>query len=98
MAATITFKVKLEKLQYTDGSVAYTMAKCPILDRKHCDMAAFRRHPRYGGIANSDLFKNVLAHIRRDKFGDAGVIRTDRLPDNVSIDESGFMAVVTITV
>jgi hypothetical protein len=59
-------------------------------------MTAFRQHKRYGGIANSDLFPNALARIRRD-LGD--YIRLDKpLPENVTIDESGFLAKVTLEV
>lgn len=93
--ATITFRAKAHAVESPDGSTAYIMIDVPTFKRSHCDMDAFRRHARYGGLANSDLFQNALARIRRD-MAPAGFIRTDRLPANVSVDLSGFLALVTI--
>jgi hypothetical protein len=40
------------------------------------------------------LFPNALRRIRADKFkGD--MLRLDRIPEGVSVDTSGFLAVVT---
>lgn len=89
----IVFKVKLQPVRDE-----YKMAICPKLDSRHCDMSAFRKHPRYGSFVNSDLFPNILARIRKDTFGAAGVIRTDALPANVTVDDSGFLATVTISI
>lgn len=61
-------------------------------------MPAFRKHPKFGGFANSQLFPNMLSRIRRDITNAGGWIRLDRLPENVTIDESGFLAVVKIEV
>lgn len=94
--ARIEFRAKVEAIYNMDDTVAYQRVKVPALERKHCDMAAFRRHPRYGGIANSDIFKNALAKLRRDRLGD--YIRLDRIPDGVTVDTSGFLAVVTLDV
>lgn len=97
--ATITFKGKVcDAITTLPGEVLYRFIQVPKLERRHCDMAAFRKHPRYGGIANSDLFSNALARIKRDCTQTGGYIRLDRLPDNVSVDTSGFLATVTITV
>ena len=93
--ATIQFKAKAHSVRYVDGTPAYRYVPVPTLRRSHCDMAAFRKHPRYGGLANSDLFPNVLARIRSD-LGER--IRLDRIPSNVSVDESGFLASVTVEV
>uniref|UniRef100_UPI00195314A5 hypothetical protein n=1 Tax=Klebsiella pneumoniae TaxID=573 RepID=UPI00195314A5 len=65
--------------------------------RTHCDMSAFRRHPRYRSYANSDLFPGMLARIAHEAAPNA-YLRLDRLPDNVVVDRSGFLALVTITV
>lgn len=59
-------------------------------------MNAFRTHPRYGGLANSDLFPGVLARIRKERLGDK--IRLDAIPEGVGVDTSKFLAVVTIDV
>lgn len=97
MPATITFKTKGHKVENSDGTLAYLMFNVPKLTRSHCDMNAFRKHPRFGGIANSDLFPNALSRIVRD-VAPAGFIRSDRVPAGVTVDTSGFLASVTIEV
>lgn len=91
--AEISFKAKVETIVNMDGTVAYQRVKVPVLDRKHCDMNAFRRHPKLGGLANSDLFKNALAYIRRTQLGE--YIRLDRVPEGVSVNTAGYLAVVS---
>lgn len=88
--ATITFRTKI-KGDFID---------VPTFKRSHCDMAAFRDHPKYGTFANSDLFPNALARIRRDTIGSdyRTYLRASALPDNVTVDTSGFLATITITV
>jgi hypothetical protein len=93
--ATIEFKAKAETVKSFDGE--YLMIKMPVLKHNHCDMNAFRKHARYGGLANSDLFGNALTRIARD-VAPAGFIRSDRLPANVTLDLTGFLARVTIEV
>jgi hypothetical protein len=61
-------------------------------------MSAFRRHPRYGSFANSDLFQNMLTRIRRDVFGTSDAVRLDRIPSGVLVDTSGFLATVSFEV
>lgn len=97
--ATITFRAKVETIySFSNGvtTVAYRRIKVPTLTRSHCEMSEFRSHPQYGGLANSDLFANVLATIKTKQLGE--YLRLDRIPDNVSIDESGFLAIVKINV
>jgi len=99
--AKIEFKAKVESVYHVEGGLAYQIIRVPIFDRKHCDMQAFRFHKQYGGIANSKLFPNALARIRRDKFGVKDYnphIRLDQLPEGVSVDTSGFLAIVSIDV
>jgi hypothetical protein len=91
--ATVSFKGKVETIYNMDDSVAYLRVKVPKLERKHCDMQAFRFHPKFGGIANSDLFPNALERIRRDRLGD--YVRLDKIPENVTVDTSGFLAKVS---
>jgi hypothetical protein len=88
--AQITFRAKVR-----NGFI-----DVPQFKRSHCDMAAFRKHPRWGGLANSDLFPNVLARIRRDMIGSdsRNYIRLESLPAGVTVDCSGFLASVTVTV
>lgn len=99
--ATITFRTKpydAEGAVYTDDAPdPHKRVSVPELTRKHCDMDAFRRHPKYTSYANSDLFQNILVGIRR-KVAPNGYLRLDRLPEGVSVDASGFLAKVTIEV
>lgn len=94
--AKVTFRAKPEILYNMDNSEAYRRIKVPVLSRAHCDMAAFRSHPRFGAYANSDLFPNLLRR-QRELLGVREYIRLDQpLPPNVTVDVSGFLAVVTI--
>lgn len=94
--AKITFKGKIETLRYIDNTIASVRIKVPTLERRHCDMHAFRTHPKYGAYANSDLFTGMLARIKREKLGD--FIKLDAIPECVMVDQTGFLAVVTIDV
>lgn len=96
--ATIQFKAKVQQIYNTDNTLAYEYIQVPVLDRKHCDMAAFRRHPKYGSYANSDLFVGMLKRIRRDVFGECGILKLTAVPDTVHVDTSGFLAVVSFDV
>ena len=95
--ARIEFKAKVQTMWNMDDTIAYTYIQVPQLDRKHCDMHAFRTHEKYGGLANSDLFKGVLKGIRARFFKD-GWLRLNSVPDGVLVDTSGFLAKVTIDV
>lgn len=99
--ARITFKAKAyaaDARVYTDDPAdPHTRIDFPELARRHCDMGAFRTHPKYGAYANSDLFPAMLSRIRRD-LAPRGYLRLDRLPEGVTVDASGFLAVVRIEV
>jgi hypothetical protein len=95
--ATIVFKSKIREVVNMDGTLAWKYVGVPVFQRKHCDMHAFRFHPKYGTYANSDLFPNMLGRIRESLFPN-GSLRLDRIPENVSVDDSGFLAEVTVTV
>ena len=98
--ALISFKAKVRQVYNVDETLAYHTISVPTLTRSHCDMAAFRTHPRFGGMANSDLFPNILSRVRRDRLvGEySNELRLDRLPDGVTIDTSGFLAVVSLDI
>jgi hypothetical protein len=100
--AVIKFKAKVQPVENMDGTFAYNMIQIPELKRNHCDMDAFRSHKKYGGFANSDMFPAMLKRIRQDVGGSAGRLRFGgdghELPDNVTVDLSGFLANVTIEV
>ena len=98
--ATITFRTKPIAVYNHDtpATVAYRLINVPELKRAHCDMAAFRSHPRYGGLANSDLFPNALARIRRNITNAYGEIKIGSEPENVTVAQEKFMVKVTIDV
>ena len=91
----VSFKAKIDDIHYADGSLAYRMVKVPSLKRHHCDMQAFRSHRRFSSYANSDLFPSMLARAVKEA-GVGSVIKTTAVPPCVTIDESGFLATVTI--
>jgi hypothetical protein len=93
----ITFKAKIETIYNADDTVAWQWVKVPAIERRHCDMAAFRTDAKFGGYANSDLFTSMLKRALKE----AGVqqhIKLHDLPANVTIDDSGFLARVTISI
>lgn len=96
--AKISFKVKpVRELMPDDSDTGVHIIYVPKLDRKHCDMNAFRSHPKYGGFANSTLFPAMLARIRTG-FAPHGYIRTDAIPNGVTIDRTGFLWVIEVEV
>lgn len=95
--ATITIKGKVRKMYNMDDTLAYEYIDIPELDHKHCDMAAFRQHPKYGSYANSDLFKGMLRRIKSDTFR-GGFLKLHEVPEGVTVDASGFLAVVSFDV
>ena len=95
--ATIKFRTKPMPVEYPEGGHAYTLIRVPQLTRSHCDMAAFRRHRRYGSFANSDLFPGILARIRK-RVAPHGWFKVEDPPAGVTVDASGILAVVTIEI
>ena len=91
----ITFKGKIRERRYVDGELAYHYIPVPKLGRHHCNMSAFRASERWGMFANSELFAGVLAKLTREIFP-RGYIRLDSIPGGVEVDQSGFLAEVTI--
>jgi hypothetical protein len=94
----IEFKAKTQTMYDMEDSPLYTFVVVPEFKRTHVDMNAARKHPKHGGYANSDLFPSMLARIRKEILDGHAYLRLDSLPDNVSIDTSGFLAKITIEV
>ena len=95
--ATIQFKGKVQQMLNMDDTLAYEYIAVPELKRNHCDMHAFRNHPKFGAYANSDLFAGMLKRIKSDTFK-GGMLKLGQVPDGVQVDTKGFLAVVTIEV
>lgn len=96
--AKITFKGKPREMQDMDGNVLYRYVEVPQFKRAHCDMNAFRSHPKYGGYANSDMFPGMLKRIRDEVLNHKAFLRLDQLPENVVIAETNFLITVAIEV
>jgi hypothetical protein len=97
--AQIQFKGKVRTVRFTDEAKSYDYVQIPELDRKHCDMAAMRLHPKLGTFANSDLFRAMLQREKRRVFGNLSTqLKLNAIPDGVTVDTSGFLAVVTFEV
>jgi hypothetical protein len=98
MRPTLTFKTKIKQMYSPEGEKLYRYIEPPAFTRKHCDMHSFRTSRDYGGIANSTLFPGALKQLQA-RSGLTGVVNIDAsLPDNVVIDDTKFLAVVTLTV
>lgn len=91
----VRFKAKVQRVLDMDGALAYEYVKVPALDRRHADMHAFRAHPKYGPLSNSDMFPSVLARAAR-AIAPKGIIRLDNVPDGATVDTSGYLATVTL--
>lgn len=95
--ATITFKGKFKSVYNMDDTLAYSYFAIPSIDRKHCDMAAFRSHAKYGAYANSDMFLGMLARAVAALFPSGRIRTNEAMPDNVTITH-GFLSTITIEV
>lgn len=91
----VKFRAKVETVRHVDNSIAYRCVRVPALKRSHCDMQAFRTDRNWGSYANSDLFLNMLNGAKK-RAGVGDVIKLDAVPSAATVDESGFLAVVTI--
>lgn len=93
----ITFRAKPETIWKHDDTPDYRRVKVPAIQRRHCDMHAFRSHPQFRSYANSDLFAALIGrHFKAAGIGEW--LRLDQLPPCVTVDESGFLAAVTIQI
>lgn len=97
--AKIQFRAKVASVFNHDENetLAWQTVKVPTLTRSHCDMNEFRKHPKFGGFANSTMFPAILSRIARD-VAPYGYIKLNNVPNNVTVDTSGFLALVTIEV
>jgi len=92
----IAFKAKVQTMYNMDDTPAYRYVSVPTLKRHHVDMAAARCHPKYQGIANSDLFPNVLARIGRE-LAPSGRLRIDEAPEGVAVRPMGPLVEVSFS-
>jgi hypothetical protein len=102
-AFSIVFRGKVQSCMYTDGTLASRYIRVPTLTRSHVpDMGSARGSRKYGGYANSDLFPSMLRRAAVDAGckprGDGLVVDLLNPSPGVEVDESGFLATVTIRV
>lgn len=90
--AKLVFKAKVQQIYNSDETPAYQIITVPKLTAAHYSKDEFRKHPKYGPYANSDLMPNLLAKLRREIFGSH--IRLDKIPPGVSINTQGFLAII----
>ncbi len=94
-APTITFRSKVKPVYNMDDTLAYQYIKVPKITRLHCDMQSFLNDRRLSPYTNSNLFEGIVRRELSDrKIGSE--LRLDALPAGVMVDQSGFLAVVTI--
>lgn len=98
MTAQIKFKAKIRSIYFMDNTKAYDYVQIPVIKRSHCDMPLFRQHKKYGAHANSDMFLNMInnaIHPTAKRMNDAYILILNEIPENATVDTSGFLAVVT---
>lgn len=104
-AFQIVFRGKIQEVRYTDGTLAARYIRVPNLERRHvADMGAARQSRKFGGYANSDMFPSMIRRAAESAgcrdYGN-GTMRIDLhkpMPESIRVDESGFLATVTIDV
>lgn len=89
----ISFKVKIRELNF--GGVKVKYFRAPKLKPHHADMSWFRTSKAYGAYANSDLFPAMLELIGK-RFFPKGAVFLDDIGPNVSVNQDGFLATVSI--
>ena len=95
---TIEFKTKAynSRIYSDEHSRPFVSVKKNITRADVVDMQAFRNHPKYGGLANSDLANGLIRKLVKSVIGEKQQLDTDNLPNGVTVDMSGFLAKVTI--
>ena len=92
---TITFKTKIQGIRDAGTMTFRDGFQMPRVKKNHCDMAAFRKHGRYGAFANSDMFESM---IKRALPVPGKYVWLDALPEGFAVDTSGFLAEVTVNI
>jgi len=101
---TLTFRTKVQRPTYADGTPARPYVTLPSPERRHVDdMHNARMSRKYGPYANSDLFPGMLRRIVASVAKPVGETSfrlhlDEPLPPGVTVDTGGFLAVVSIAV
>jgi hypothetical protein len=95
-ALALQFKTKLQTIEFCDGTPKREFYNVPAFTRNHCqNLQAFRTSKRFGAYANSDFFPGILRGAVR-ALGIGSRLYLNAVPDTVTINNRGFLAVVTI--
>ena len=89
--AIIQFKTKVRSLVEADRTESPCIDLKRSVTRKDCDLK-----PHQHAYYNSDLFPSMLNHAYRQITHGREWLRLSQLPPGVTVDASGFLAVVTI--
>ena len=90
----IVVKCKVSKTVNSDNY----FIKLPTIKRHHCEIETFRNNPNYSGIINSELFEIAVRREVNKLLKGAKLLRTDLLPECVTIKEMKFISEVTINI
>ena len=85
--AFITFRTKLRTL---DDGRRFFMPKVRV-SRTDCNL-----RPHENDYYNSDLFEPMLNRAYKEAFGGLSWVSLDSLPEGVTVDSSGFLAMVKV--
>jgi hypothetical protein len=92
--ATVTFKTKVRHMQ--DGDTGTTFEYIDYkreLSRHDCNLKP-HQHDYY----NSDLFPSMLKRAYETAIGGRPWVRLSCLPENVTVNSTGFLAIVTVRI
>ena len=89
---TITFRTKVRHIREADGTQSEYIPLKKTLTRQDCDLK-----PHQHSLYNTDFFPSVLMKAYRRIVGERTFVRLSELPDGVTVDTSGFLAVVTVS-
>jgi len=90
----IQFRAKIR--EFVDGERYFDLKR--TIGAKDADRDALRRHPVFGAYANSNLMDGILrGHVSRI-FRNRDWCSMNELPPGVTVDDSGFLAVVSIEI
>jgi hypothetical protein len=93
----LQFKAKVQTMHDYDDTPLYRFVQVPKVTRRHVDMHEARCHPKFGSYANSDMFPSMLVRAcAATGLKTGSLLKIDTPPEGVSVDDSGFLAVITV--
>lgn len=90
MQATLTYKTKVKNFADNGGRYIDYKKSC---DRKDCNLK-----PHEHAYYNSDLFCSILNRAAKIAQDNKTWCRIEELPECITLDETGFLAVVKVQI